>query len=366
MSLGKTYYRYVQRSTCGVVASPGVDILYDATGTLALTGALEQSLAWNVRTGERIHLCRPSSTSTRGHAIPGTQVTVQALSPTQSNRLAVGYEDGGVRIYELQSQGISAVSGECRQIVHLPGHRAAVQSLAYDPHGAILASGGADCDIVLWDLTAETGLFRLRGHRDAVTQLRFIGGNSNKLLSGSKDTLLKVWDTEQQRCVETIVGHRAEIWDFAVTPDESRVVTLSSAADMKVWKLNCNGKGDGMELEDDSSSGGSGGSNNSGHLVLMGPIRRVGVERGVCVKFSKDGNFMGSHGKGKILEIYKRRKNEEIIKKIKRRLKRMREKKRKKSNEQKNNNSDDDDDDDDEISLENITPSDEFALLGTY
>ena len=90
MSLGKTYFRYVQRSTCGVVTSPGVNILYDSTGQLAITGALEQSLAWSIRTGERLHLCRPTSTSTRGHAIPGTQATVQARSPslTQQNRIA--------------------------------------------------------------------------------------------------------------------------------------------------------------------------------------------------------------------------------------------------------------------------------------
>ena len=389
MSLGKTYYRYIQKSTCGVVASPGVNILYDNTGTLALTGALEQSLAWSIRTGERIHLCRPTSTSTRGHAIPGTQVTVQALSPspTQSNRISVGYEDGGIRIYELQSQGISAVSGECRQVAHFPGHRAAVQSLAYDRQGALLASGGADCDIVVWDLTAETGLFRLRGHRDAVTQLRFIGGGSDsssssgssgssgsssssehKLLSGSKDTLLKVWDMEQQRCIETIVGHRAEVWGFAVTPDESRVVTISSAADMKVWKLNTNGRGSGMELEDaKTSTESSESSEGSGHLTLMGPIRRVGTERGVAVQFSRDGRFMGCHGTGKVLEIYKRRSNEEILKKIKRRVKRLREKKRKKEQttlaitgeqgveaEVEENEG-----------LDQATTADEFALLGT-
>ena len=383
MSLGKTYYRYVQRSTCGVVASPGVNVLYDNTGTLALTGALEQSLAWNIRTGERIHMCRPTSTSTRGHAIPGTQVTVQALSPspTQSNRLAVGYEDGGVRIYELQSQGISAVSGECRQVAHFPGHRAAVQSLAYDKAGALLASGGSDCDIVVWDLTAETGLFRLRGHRDAITQLRFIGGGGLvggavggsgdeelKLLSGSKDTLLKVWDLEQQRCIETVVGHRAEVWGFAVTPDETRVVTISSAADLKVWALNVKGRGSGMEVDDADKEEGSGSGGNSaptqGHLALMGPIRRVGMERGVAVQFSRNGMFMGCHGTGKVLEIYKRRSHEEVLKKIKRRLKRLREKKRKKNLGQGQDEGEQEGEEED-ASLAQATTADEFALLGT-
>jgi U3 small nucleolar RNA-associated protein 12 len=371
MSLGKTYFRYVQRSTCGVVAAPGVNILYDSTGQLAITGALEQSLAWSIRTGERLHLCRPISTSTRGHTIPGSQVTVQARSPssTQQNRIAVGYEDGGIRIYELQSQGISAVSGECRQIVHFPGHRAAVCSLAYDRHGALLATGGADCDIVLWDLTAETGLFRLRGHRDAVTQLHFLGENNQQLLSGSKDTLLKVWDMDQQRCVETIVGHRAEVWDFAVTPDETRLVTISSASDMKVWRLRAPESSQGI-----GNSGASSAANTdqAGCVTLMGPIRRVGTERGVAVKFSYDGKFMGCHGTGKVLEVYKRRTNDEILKKMKRRLKRLREKKRKAKAALVVATQDMGDDDDavadaDEsmLSMDNATTADEFALVGT-
>ena len=180
MSLGKTYYRYVQKAVCGVVCSPGVNVLYDGTGKLVLTGALEESVAWSVRTGERLHLCRPSGTSVSGHRVPGPKGTVHALSPADDRRrLAVGYADGSVRIFELISQG--AASGdtgiECRECACFPGHRGAVRSLAYDNNGALLASGGVDCDIVIWDLTAETGLFRLKGHRDAVTQLHFMRGS---------------------------------------------------------------------------------------------------------------------------------------------------------------------------------------------
>ena len=33
---------------------------------------------------------------------------------------------------------------------------------------ALLASGSRDTDVVVWDVAAEAGLFRLRGHRDQV------------------------------------------------------------------------------------------------------------------------------------------------------------------------------------------------------
>eukprot|EP01034_Spumella_vulgaris_P025767 gene25767-32257_t len=75
-----------------------------------------------------------------------------------------------------------------------------------------LASGGADCDIVLWDLVTNTGVSRLRGHKDAVTALVFIKQNSRSyLVSVSKDTLMKVWDPETRfstsRFIDTLPLH---------------------------------------------------------------------------------------------------------------------------------------------------------------
>jgi U3 small nucleolar RNA-associated protein 12 len=46
-----------------------------------------------------------------------------------------------------------------------------VTALRYNSSGAQLASGGKDTDIILWDVLGETGLYRLRGHKDQVTDL---------------------------------------------------------------------------------------------------------------------------------------------------------------------------------------------------
>ncbi len=37
--------------------------------------------------------------------------------------------------------------------------------------GSLLASGGRDTDVIVWDVVGETGLYRLRGHKDQVTDL---------------------------------------------------------------------------------------------------------------------------------------------------------------------------------------------------
>ena len=72
-----------------------------------------------------------------------------------------------------------------------------VASLCFQEDGVTLASGGADCDIVLWDLVSYTALSRLRGHKGSVTGICFVTTENNLsrqqyLVSVSKDTLMKV------------------------------------------------------------------------------------------------------------------------------------------------------------------------------
>ena len=63
---------------------------------------------------------------------------------------------------------------------------------------------------------------------------------SNGLISSSKDTFLKVWDLETQHCVQTVVGHRSEVWSFDINADETRLYTASTDQQLRVWKLQPN------------------------------------------------------------------------------------------------------------------------------
>lgn len=74
-------------------------------------------------------------------------------------QIASGYADGTVRIWDIEK-------GSCETTLN--GHRGSVTVLRYNKLGSLLASGSKDCDIILWDVIGEAGLFRLRGHRDQV------------------------------------------------------------------------------------------------------------------------------------------------------------------------------------------------------
>lgn len=53
----------------------------------------------------------------------------------------------------------------------LSGHSGAVTALGFSSSGGLLASGSADTSLIVWDVVGEAGLVRLKGHRDAVTDL---------------------------------------------------------------------------------------------------------------------------------------------------------------------------------------------------
>ena len=113
----------------------------------------------------------------------GGDVTIILSNPNKP-LLAVGYSNGMVRIFSYLNETLIAT---------LKGHRSMVTSLCFDADGVTLCSGGADCDIVLWDLVSYTALCRLRGHKDAVTGVSFLPSTSSTtaVAGSSTDSLMK-------------------------------------------------------------------------------------------------------------------------------------------------------------------------------
>ena len=50
----KAYYRFEQQGVVGVISSPGSNSVWDATGTLAITGALENVIVWHVKQAKQV------------------------------------------------------------------------------------------------------------------------------------------------------------------------------------------------------------------------------------------------------------------------------------------------------------------------
>ena len=97
------------------------------------------------------------------HASTGIapEVTQLAVSP-EEKQLAAGHSDGTIRLWSLD---------EAESDAPAPGHKSGVSALRYSRNGALLASGGQDTHVVVWDVTSVTPLYRLQGHTGQVTDL---------------------------------------------------------------------------------------------------------------------------------------------------------------------------------------------------
>jgi hypothetical protein len=104
-----------------------------------------------------------------------------ALAPN-GRMLAAGGADGTVTLWELATG---------QQRATLRGHAGNVYALAFAVCGG-LASGGDDGTVKVWDLMAGRELATLR-HRSRVTSLTFLSGG-RAVASGSADETVLLWD----------------------------------------------------------------------------------------------------------------------------------------------------------------------------
>jgi WD40 repeat protein len=70
-----------------------------------------------------------------------------------------------------------------------------VFSLGFSPDGRQLASGGADEDVIIWDVAGKELLGRLRAG-SSVLSVGYL--NPDTLISGSFDATVRFWDLSAQ------------------------------------------------------------------------------------------------------------------------------------------------------------------------
>lgn len=256
-------------------------------------------------------------------------MTAIAQSKVDKDVFAVGYDDGTVRLWDRK---LAAV------IVVLNLHRSAVTSIAFDKAGVRLASGSKDTDIIIWDLVAEVGHFKLRGHKDQITGLHFVepdvfkadgdldgemalAGPPNSegfLLTTSKDSLVKLWDLRTRHCIETHIAQtHGECWALGVTADSGAFVTAGNDGEIKFWAL------DTQRLVSRQISESS---NTAPYLRDLGALARHSKERAVEVFFHPRKAYFAVHGVQKSVEIWRMRTDAEVRKSMARKRRRRREK----------------------------------------
>ena len=213
----KTYLRYAPQSILGVVASARAPIhLFSAssssssspaTATTVLFPSWDSAVLWDFAKAAMLGTYLPRKDKVDGE--------VTALC-SFGDVVVLGRFTGRVDVYNEFGPPRASLSR----------HRSAVTCVRFNQDGSRFASGALDTSILIMDTSSDSVLFALRGHKDQVTDLVFVGDNS--LMSSSKDSLIKVWDLDAQVCFQTIASHKTGVWALDLDSASGRVATGSS------------------------------------------------------------------------------------------------------------------------------------------
>ena len=125
-------------------------------------------------------------------------IQVTAISLLE-NLVAVGGLDGAIRLWDLEVRNKLAT---LRSDMHKrTGHEGLVTTLAISADSALLASGHLDGAIHMWRLDTGEEIKVKLGHEAAVSALAF-SPDGKTLASGGQDSALKLWELEGLRLGE--------------------------------------------------------------------------------------------------------------------------------------------------------------------
>jgi len=129
----------------------------------------------------------------------------------------------------------------------LTGHTFWVGGLAAHPDGRHLASASTDMSLGLWDAAAAVAAAAapagaagtsplLAAHAGHACGCEYFAGGT-RLVTGSWDGTLKVWDAEREALLATLAGHAGKVYGGAIAPDGRRLVSAGADGTLRLWDL---------------------------------------------------------------------------------------------------------------------------------
>jgi WD40 repeat protein len=113
-------------------------------------------------------------------------------------------------------------------------HSGEVNSVAFSANGSRVLSGSGDKAVRLWDAATGQLLRTFQGHTDRVRSVA-LSPDGTRLLSAGDDGTLKLWDAASGQALLTFRGHTGQVTSVAFSPDGTRVLSGGWDNTIKLW-----------------------------------------------------------------------------------------------------------------------------------
>lgn len=191
---------------------------------LVVTGGDDcRSLVWDLRV--KSHITELSA---------DYQVTAVAFSDDATQVFSGGI-DNEVKCWDLRKNSV---------LYSLQGHRDTITGLKLSPDGTHLLSNAMDHTLRSWDVRPYISKNRTKhifqGHRHDLQQLLLKcswSPDGKKVSAGSADQLVYVWDAETRTILYKLPGHRGAVSEVDFHPKEPIIVSASLDKSMFLGEL---------------------------------------------------------------------------------------------------------------------------------
>jgi WD40 repeat protein len=159
--------------------------------------------------------------------------TSEVANPTPKNVAKPAGFSAGTPTLVLQPAPLPGV----RQWTLEPrGHRGAARRGAFSPDGKLLASGGSDATVRLWDAHTGKLLRVLMGHEQEISALAW-SRDGTRLASGDVAGAVRLWDTASGNCLHTLSGHAGTIHSLNFSDDGLGLASASADQSVRLWDV---------------------------------------------------------------------------------------------------------------------------------